>query len=92
MHSPAALCAFIVLSVLPISSREAVVDSSYIPDGQYVVRVEKVEDAHHVFVMMQNGVETTLVGRANVDFSKLKPNDTIKIALVKGEVPVYAVQ
>lgn len=70
----------------------ATVDVNYIPDGQYIVKVERVQDAHHVMVMMQNGVETLLVGRSNVDFSKLKPNDTIKIALVKGEVPVFALQ
>lgn len=68
------------------------VDPAYIPDGQYVVKVERVEDSHHCLVMMQNGIETTLVARGDVDFSKLKPNDSIKIAMLKGQVPVFEVQ
>jgi hypothetical protein len=34
-------------------------------------------------------VETVLVARSGVDFSKLKPNDSVRIALVKGVVPVF---
>ncbi|HEY1975989.1 MAG TPA: hypothetical protein VGG89_05585 [Candidatus Baltobacteraceae bacterium] len=67
----------------------AVVDSNMIPDGQYVVKVERVQDAHHVLVLMSNGVETVLVARGDVDFSKLKPNDSVRVALVKGVVPVF---
>ena len=76
----------------PIAAPAAVVDSNLIPDGQYVVKVERIDDSHHILVLMQNGIETILIGRSNVDFSKLKPNDTIKIALVKGLVPVYESQ
>lgn len=68
----------------------AVVDSNMIPDGQYVVKVERVEDSHHMLVLMSNGVETVLTARGDVDFSKLKPNDSVRIALVKGVVPVFA--
>ena len=73
----------------PIGVSAATVDPSYIPDGHYVVKVERVDDAHHCLVLMQNGLETVLVGRDTVDFSKLKPNDTIRIALIKGIVPVF---
>lgn len=73
----------------PLPARAAIVDANLIPDGQYVVKVERVDDPHHILVLMQNGVETNLVGRSSVDFSKLKPNDSIKIALIKGLVPVY---
>lgn len=67
----------------------AVVDSNMIPDGQYVVKVERVQDSHHMLVLMSNGVETVLVARGDVDFSKLKPNDSVRVALVKGFVPVF---
>ena len=42
--------------------------------------------------MMQNGVETTLVARSTIDFSKVKANDTLKISLIKGVAPVYVIQ
>ena len=74
---------------VPSMASAASVDPSLIPDGQYVVKVERIEDAHHMTVLMQNGIETTLVARSSVDFSKLHPNDTVRVALVKGEVPVY---
>ena len=77
----------------PSVALAAAVDASLIPDGTYVVKVEKVEDAQHVTVLMQNGVETTLVAASNgVDFKKVAANSTIKISLIKGKVPVYAVQ
>ena len=79
-------------ALLPIEAPAAVVDVSLIPDGQYVVKVERVIDGQHALVLMQNGVETTIVARAGLDFSKLKPNDTVRIAIVKGVVPVFAVQ
>lgn len=83
---------FIVVSAVlacTATAFAAVVDSNMIPDGQYVVKVERVQDAHHVLVLMSNGVETVLIGRGDVDFSKLKPNDSVRIALVKGLVPVF---
>jgi hypothetical protein len=69
----------------------AEVDASLIPDGTYIVKVEKVVDDQHVTVMMNNGIETTLPATNTVSFAKLKPNDTIKISVLKGKVPVYLV-
>jgi hypothetical protein len=67
------------------------IDSSLIPDGTYTVKVEKVIDPKHVLVTMDNGAETTLgAGRDTVDFSKVKPSDSIKLSLIKGSVMVYA--
>lgn len=44
-------------------------------------------------VLVLNGVETTLVARSrSVDFSRIKPKDTIESAIIKGQVPAYAVQ
>ena len=70
----------------------AAVDASLIPDGTYVVKVEKVDDAQHVTVVMNNGIETTLPAAGTINFGAVKANQTIKISVVKGKVPVFAVQ
>jgi hypothetical protein len=82
---------FALVALLPIAASAALVDPSLVPDGTYVCKVEKVQDAQHLLVMMQNGVETTLIAQG-VDFSKVKANDTIKVSLVKGKVPLYVIQ
>ena len=74
---------------VPVNARAAVVDANMIPDGRYLVKVERVDDAHHILVLMDNGVESTLAG-PSVDFSKLKPNDMVSVAIIKGVVPVFA--
>jgi type 1 fimbria pilin len=67
------------------------IDASLIPDGTYTVKVEKVVDAKHVLVIMDNGAEATLgAGRDSIDFSKVKQSDSIKLSLIKGNVMVYA--
>ena len=76
----------------PAAALAATVNASLIPDGTYVVKVEQVQDAQHVTVKMDNGMETTLVAAGTVNFGKVKANDTIKVSLIKGKVPVYAVQ
>jgi hypothetical protein len=76
----------------PATALAATVDATLIPDGTYTATVEKVTDAKHVTVKMDNGMETTLTtNRPNVDFSKVKPNDQIKLSLIKGMVAVYMV-
>lgn len=70
----------------------AAVDASLIPDGTYVAKVEKVNDAQHVTILMENGVETTVTAANSVDFGKVTPNSTIKLSLIKGKVPVFLVQ
>lgn len=83
------LFAFAILA--PSVASAALVDAALVPDGTYVVKVEKVQDSQHLLVMMQNGIETTLIAQG-IDFSKVKPNDTLKISLVKGKVPVFTIQ
>jgi hypothetical protein len=78
--------------LVPAAAPAATVDASLIPDGTYVVKVEKVQDAQHITVAMNNGMETTLAASGSVSFSKVKTNDTIKVSVIKGKVPVYAVQ
>lgn len=82
---------FAASAALPIASLAAAVDPSMIPDGTYVVKVEKVQDPMHLLVMMQNGVETTLAAKSH-SFDNVKANDTLKISLIKGVVPVFQIQ
>jgi len=67
------------------------VDPSQIPDGTYSATVERIVDAKHIVVRLDNGTEAALsTSRANVDFTKAHPNDHIKLSLIKGAVAVYA--
>lgn len=78
-------------SAAPLAAAAAMVAAVQIPDGTYTVKVEKVIDAKHVLVALDNGNETTLgAGRDSVDFSKVQQNDQIKLSLIKGTVMVYA--
>ncbi len=85
---------FLALAVLatPAAASAAPVNASLIPDGTYVVKVEQVNDAQHLTVKMDNGMETTLTATGTVSFAKVKANQTIKVSLIKGKVPVYAIQ
>jgi len=66
------------------------IDATLIPDGTYTVKVEKIADSKHIMVTMDNGAETTLAaGRDSVDFGKVKPGDSVKLSLIKGNVMVY---
>jgi hypothetical protein len=85
----AALCASFVLA--PVIASASVVDPALVPDGTYVVKIEKVIDSQHLLVAMQNGVETTLIP-ARDSFANVKANDTVKITLIQGKVRVYQVQ
>ncbi len=76
----------------PISALANTVDASLVPDGTYVVKVERVMDAQHVTVRMDNGIETTLAAKGSVDFLKVKTNDTMQISVVQGKVPVYKIK
>lgn len=92
MKKLVAMLSFAAAIAAPIASPAATVDATLIPDGTYVVKVERVQDAQHVVVIMQNGMETTLTARNATDFNRVKANDTLKISLIKGIVPVFAVQ
>jgi hypothetical protein len=86
------LLAFLLTSAAPLAAiAGTTVAASSIPDGTYTVKVEKVVDAKHLAVALDNGNETTLgAGRATVDFSKVQQNDQLKVSLINGSVMVYA--
>ena len=92
MRTTIATGLFAVLTLAPSFALASTIDATLVPDGTYVVKVEKVPDAQHATVMMDNGVETTLTATGSADFSKVKPNATIKISVIKGKVPVFAIQ
>ena len=77
---------------MPLCAQATTVDASLIPDGTYVAKVEKVDDALHLTVKMSNGIETTLEARTGLSFSKVKADDTIKLSVISGKVPVYKIQ
>ena len=83
---------FAAVSLVPSLAYAASVDAALVPDGTYVVKVEKVQDRAHALVMMQNGVETTLVAAGSVDFSKVQANQTLKVSVIKGKCPVFATE
>ena len=80
------------LTLAPSFASAATIDASLIPDGTYTVKVEKIDDSTHATVLMDNGAETTLTATGSADFSKIKANQTIKVSVIKGKVPVYAIQ
>lgn len=91
MKNLLSLIAFSLGCLLPLGVQAATVDATTIPDGTYTVKVEKLIDAKHIQVVLDNGAETTLTaGRSTVDFSKVQPNDQLKLSLIKGTVMVYA--
>ena len=76
--------------LIPATTLAATIDASLIPDGTYTVKVEKIVDSRHITVAMDNGAQTTLgAGRPTVDFSKVKPNDSIKCSIIKGSIVVF---
>ncbi len=81
--------AFSLGSMLPLCAGAAI-DPSTIPDGTYTVTVAKVVDAKHVDVQINGGEAMLTAGRPSVDFSKVQPNDQLKLSLISGAVVVYA--
>ena len=78
------------LAVPAVAIAGTTIDASLIPDGTYTVKVQKVVDAKHIFVSMDNGSQATLsAGRPTVDFTKVKDGDSLKLSTSKGAVLVY---
>ncbi len=75
-----------------VAAIASTVDASLIPDGTYVVKVERIQHSAHALVVMNNVLETTLTATGSVSFGKVKANETIRVSIVKGKVPVMAVQ
>jgi hypothetical protein len=91
MRHKFSVAVFVLALLAPATALAAMIDAALIPDGTYTVKVERVIDAKHMLVAMDNGAETTLsAGRDTVDFSKCKQNDQVKLSLIKGNVMVYA--
>lgn len=91
MRKPVALLALLAILAAPVASLAGQsVDSSLIPDGTYTVRIDKIVDAQHMVIVMQNAVKTEVVAnRSSMDFTKLKSNADVKLSLGKGKVLVF---
>ena len=93
MRKSIAALALLTTTMLAPLAAKADVDASLIPDGTYTVKVEKVVDANHMVIVMQNSVKTTVAAnRPSMDFTKLSPNDNVKMSLGKGKVLVFVKQ
>lgn len=78
-------------STTTATAQAATVDPAQIPDGTYTATVEKVIDNKHVMLRLQNGMRSLFTTvKPNVDFSKIKTNDQIKLSVIKGLIAVYA--
>lgn len=90
MNRTFALLVLILGSFAPLSAYGATVAASSLADGTYTGKVQKVIDSKHIEVVLDNGSDVTLAaGRPTVDFSKVQPNDQIKLSLIGGSVMVF---
>lgn len=64
-------------------------DPSLIPDGDYEVTVEKIVDAKHIVVKMDNGVESQLPAAKSMSFDPSAHVSKAKIFVYKGVVITY---
>ena len=92
MRQVLAVAVFMMMSLVPAFALAESVDAALVPDGTYIVKVEKIVDTQHAIVQMDNGMQTELVAVGGASFSAVKANDSLKISLVKGKVPVLKVQ
>lgn len=88
MRKAALVVAFLIFA-LPVHALAALVDPSLIPDGDYTVVVEKIVDAKHIIVKMDNGVESQLPAAKSMSFDPTAHVSKAKIFVYKGVVITY---
>ena len=86
----AALTFAALVSIATAPALAALVDPSLIPDGDYTVTVEKVVDAKHVIVNMENGVESNLPAAKSMTFDPNFKAGKAKIFVYKGTVITFS--
>ena len=67
----------------------ALVNPSLIPGGDYVVTVERITDAKHVIVKMDNGVEAKLPAASSMQLDPASKPGKATIFVYKGVVITY---
>lgn len=65
------------------------VNPSLIPDGDYVVTIERIVDSKHIIVRMDNGIESQIPAAATVSFDAGSHMKHAKIFVYKGLVITY---
>lgn len=82
----------IIASTLSLLLAASMVDPSLIPDGDYVVTVERIIDSKHIVVKMDNGIESQIPAAATVSFDAGSHMKHAKIFVYKGVVITYKSQ
>ena len=86
MKNPVAVTALLFALATSVASASKV-EASLVPDGLYTAVIEKVADAGHMTVKMDNGVEVDLKpAKHTVVFSSNLENTKVKIYIMQGEV------
>lgn len=67
----------------------ALVDPALIPDGDYAVTVEKVVDAKHLVVKMENGIEARLPATGSMSFDPNSKVTKAHIFVYKGVIITF---
>ncbi len=65
------------------------ISPSLIPDGDYEVVVEKIVDAKHVIVKMDNGIESEISATGTLSFDPSSHIKHAKIFVYKGLIITY---
>ncbi len=88
MRKEALIFALLAFTI-PAAACAALVDPSLIPDGDYTVVVEKIVDAKHIVVKMDNGVEAQIPAAKSMSFDPGVHVTKAKIFVYKGVVITY---
>jgi hypothetical protein len=78
-----------MLKILVLALLAALTDPMLIPDGDYVVVVEKIVDAKHMIVKMDNGIESEIAATATVSFDPSSHIKRAKIFVYKGLIITF---
>ncbi|HKU68949.1 MAG TPA: hypothetical protein VJP85_14340 [Candidatus Baltobacteraceae bacterium] len=77
------------LTLLAIPASAALVDPALIPDGDYVVIVERIVDPKHIIVKMDNGIESEIAATSTLSFDPSSRLKRAKIFVYKGLIITY---
>lgn len=67
----------------------SLVQPALIPDGDYLVIVEKIVDAKHIIVRMDNGIESQIPAAPTLSFNPAAHLKYAKIFVYKGAVITF---
>jgi hypothetical protein len=66
------------------------ISAAQLPDTTYTATVDRVQDATHIAVTLQNGLHAVLsAGRPTVNFTSVHPGDRLMFSTHVGQVLVF---